>query len=185
MVRKIIFVTGNQGKLKEARQILSDFEVENIKLDLPEFQGDRDKVIKEKAKMASQKLGKSCFVDDTSLCFTALNDLPGVYIRHFLDKLGRKGLISLLADYKDKTAKAVAMIGYCEYGKEPICFEGIIKGSIVEPRGEEGFGWDAIFQTDVFKKTYAELSDKEKNSISHRKKALEKFKRYLEENDRA
>ena len=76
----LIFVTGNENKLREAKQILNDFEIENHKVDLPELQGERDVVIKEKAKIAAEKLGKPCFVDDTSLCFTALEDLPGVLL---------------------------------------------------------------------------------------------------------
>jgi inosine triphosphate pyrophosphatase len=179
-MKKIYFVTGNENKLKEARQILSHFDIENVELDLPELQGEREEVILEKARLAAKQLGKTCFVDDTSLCFNALKGLPGVYIKHFLEKLGRKGLFNLLKPYEDKGGEAVAMIGYCEPGKDPIVFEGVTKGTIVEPKGDR-FGWDPIFQPDGYDQTYAEMSQEEKNEISHRKKALQKFNEWLEE----
>ncbi len=122
-----------------------------------------------------------CFVDDTSLCFNALNDLPGVYVRDFEDRIGKEGLYKLLAGFEDKSGKAVCMIGFCKPGEEPICFEGMTEGTIVEPRGNR-FGWDPIFQPEGFTQTYAEMPQEEKNKISHRKKALERFKEYLEKN---
>jgi inosine triphosphate pyrophosphatase len=179
-MEKIYFVTGNENKLMEARQILTDFEIENVELDLPELQGEREEVILEKAKLAAKQLGKPCFVDDTSLCFNALNGLPGVYIKHFLEKLGREGLFKLLEPYEDKSAEAVAMIGYCEPGKDPIVFEGVTKGKIVEPKGDR-FGWDPVFQPEGYDVTYAEMDQEEKNKISHRKRSLQKFNKWLEE----
>jgi len=178
---KLIFVTGNESKLAEARQILSGHEVVNRKIDLPELQGERDEVVLEKARLAAAEVGEACFVDDTSLCFTVLKDLPGVYIKHFLTKLGREGLIKLLDPHEDKTAKAVSMIGFCRPGEDPICFEGLTEGIIADaPRGNK-FGWDPIFQPDGKNLTYAEMTPEEKNKISHRKKALEAFKKYLED----
>lgn len=179
---KLIFVTGNKSKVKEARMILSDFEIEQKEMEIPELQGHRDIVIKEKARLAAEKLSEACFVEDTSLCFTALNDLPGVYIKEFANRLRLDGLVKMLSAYEDKSAKAIVMIGFCEPGKEPICFEGVIKGTIVEPRGEKRFVWDPIFQPDGYDKTFAEMSQEEKNKISHRKKALVKFKEFLEDN---
>jgi XTP/dITP diphosphohydrolase len=73
------------------------------------------------------------------------------------------------------------VIGYSN-GKEVLFFEGIIKGKIVKQKGESGFGWDPIFVPEGKTKTFAEMTIKEKNSISHRKKALEKFKKYYLEN---
>lgn len=179
MSSKLIFVTGNKDKLEEAEKILDNFEVENVKLDLPELQGHRDVVIKEKVKLACEKLGKACFVDDTSLCFNALNDLPGVYTKDFIERIGKEGLVRLLGGFDDKSAKAVCMIGYCKFGKEPVCFEGIVKGKIVNARGER-FDWDAIFQPDGYKQTFAEMEIEEKNKFSHRRKALMKFKEFLD-----
>ncbi len=187
---KLIFVTGNESKLAEARQILLDHEVINRRIDLPELQGERDEVVLEKARLAADAVGEACFVDDTSLCFSALEDLPGVYIKHFISKLGRRGLIKLLEPYEDKGAKAVSMIGFCRPGEDPICFEGLTEGIIVDaPRGDR-FGWDPIFQPENFifqpggtKLTYAEMTAEQKNEISHRRKALEALKEYLEDDN--
>lgn len=179
MLKKITFVTGNLEKLTEAKEILNDFEIENIKIDLPELQGERNAVIKEKAKIACQKIGKPCFVDDTSLCFNSLKGLPGIYVKHFLDNIGREGLFNMLLAYEDKSAQAVAAIAYCEPEKEPIVFEGITNGNIVKPRGDR-FGWDPIFEPKGYNKTYAEMTKEEKNKISHRKKALNRLREYLE-----
>jgi len=175
----LVFVTGNEEKLAEAKSILTDFRIDSVVLDLPELQGDRELVVKEKARLAAKKLGMPCFVDDTSLCFSALKGLPGIYIREFLEKIGRDGLVKLLTGFDDKSAEAVCMIGFCYPNKEPICFEGITEGTIVNPRGDR-FGWDPIFQPFGYKKTYAEMTIIEKNKISHRKKALIKFKKFLE-----
>lgn len=179
MEKEIIFVTGNIDKLNEAKLILSDYVIKNIKIELTEHQGEKEDIIKKKAKLAAQKLGKPCFVDDTSLSFDALNGLPGVYIKTFLEKLGNKGLIKLIKGYDNKTAYATAMIGYCMPGKEPVCFEGTTKGKIVEPKGTK-FGWDPIFMPEGYNQTYAEMDSIAKNKISHRKKALELFKKHLE-----
>lgn len=178
-MNKLVFVTGNKDKLAEAKSILSNFQIDSVVLDIPEFQGNRDVVVKEKARLAAKKLGMSCFVDDTSLCFNALKSLPGIYIKEFLEKLGREGLVKLLSGFEDKSAEAVCMIGFCAPGKDPVCFEGITEGNIVSPRGDK-FGWDPIFQPFGYKKTFAEMSKEEKNKISHRKKALQKFKKFLD-----
>tara|TARA_Y100000310_G_C20672907_1_gene811262 strand:+ start:788 stop:1333 length:546 start_codon:yes stop_codon:yes gene_type:complete len=181
-MKKIYFVTGNKNKLMEAKQILTGFNVENAEVDLPELQGERHVVIFEKAKLAAEQLKKPCFVDDTSLSFNAFNGLPGVYIKHFLEKVGRDGLVKMLSPHNDKSAEAVAMIGYCEPGKDPMVFEGITKGKVVEPRGDR-FGFDPIFQPEGYDQTFAEMSQEEKNKISHRKKALNKFNDWLVKND--
>jgi inosine triphosphate pyrophosphatase len=81
---EITFVTGNQKKLDEVIAILGDsipFKLTNIKLDLPELQGEPEEVSKEKCKLAAEKVTGPVLVEDTSLCFNALGGLPGVYIK--------------------------------------------------------------------------------------------------------
>ena len=179
---KIVFVTGNHDKFEEYKKILEEqgIECEHVELECPEIQADPQEIAKHKAKYATEYIGKACFVDDTALCFNALNGLPGEYIKYFADKLGLEKLVKLLAGFEDKSAKAMAVIAYCEPGKEPVVFEGVVDGKIVEPRGER-FVWDPIFQPDGYNQTYAEMPQKEKNKISHRKKAIEKFVKYLKE----
>ena len=178
-MNKLVFITSNPNKLAEAKSILKDFQIDSVVLDIPEFQGDAEFVVKEKARLAAKKLGMACFVDDTALCFDALNGLPGIYIKEFLEKIGRDGVVKLLSGFDDKSAEAKCMIGFCSPGKDPVCFEGVTEGTIVSPRGDR-FGWDPIFQPFGYKKTYAEMSQEDKNKISHRKKALLKFKKFLE-----
>ncbi|MBN2112489.1 RdgB/HAM1 family non-canonical purine NTP pyrophosphatase [Candidatus Woesearchaeota archaeon] len=179
---KIAFVTGNREKFEEDKAILSEngIECEHINLDCPEIQADPQEIAKHKAKYAAEKIGKACFVDDTALCFNALNGLPGEYIKFFADKLGLKKLVKLLDGFEDKTAKAMAVVAYCKPGIEPVVFEGVVNGKIVEARGNR-FVWDPIFQPDGHSQTYAEMPQEEKNKISHRKKAMEKFVKYLKE----
>jgi inosine triphosphate pyrophosphatase len=180
MSKRLFFITGNANKLKEAKEILVGYDVDSKKIDLPELQGEPEYIASEKAKLAAEMLKEPVFVEDVSLCFNALNGLPGPYIKDFLAKLGREGLVKLLSGYEDKSAYAVCMVGYCEPGKDSVVLKGRVDGKIVPIKGESDFGWDPIFLPDGFEKTFAEMSAEQKNEISHRKKALLKFKEFLE-----
>ncbi len=175
---RLTFITGNLGKLLEARQILG-FKIDSFSIRLPEIQGTRREIIRHKAEYAARALGRTVFVEDTSLCFNALDELPGPYIKDFLGKLGNRKLVKLLHGFKDKKAKAVCSIGYCSPGKSPVIFEGVTYGKIVMPRGRSSFGWDPIFMPKGYTRTYAQMSKEEKNRNSFRKKALEKLRKYL------
>lgn len=189
--RALVFVTGNKNKLLEVQQILGKFvEVQAIKLDLPELQGEPDDISREKCKIAAieieKKLGKPVpvIVEDTCLCFNALKGLPGPYIKWFLEKLGHDGLNKMLAGFDDKSAYALCTFSLCVSPKdEPILFRGKTDGKIVPARGPKDFGWDPIFQPDGFDQTYAEMSKETKNKISHRSKSLALLQKYLEEHE--
>jgi inosine triphosphate pyrophosphatase len=176
MSRAVTFVTGNAKKLEEVVAILGSsfpFPLTNVKLDLPELQGEPEAVSSEKCKLAAEKLGGPVLVEDTSLCFNALGGLPGVYIKWFLDKTGHEGLNNLLAAYADKSAYAQCIFSFSPGpGAEPLVFAGRTEGSIVPARGSLDFGWDPIFQPAGFSQTYAELDKATKNSISHRGRSL-------------
>lgn len=185
--KTLTFVTGNAKKLEELRAILgTNFPLEIIshKVDLPELQGEMEEISIKKCQEAARRLKKPVLIEDTSLCFKALNGLPGPYIKWFLDKIKPEGLPKLLTGWEDKSAEAVCTFAYCEGSCEDsdvILFQGITKGQIVEPRGTRDFGWDCVFQPEGFNKTYAELPKEEKNTISHRYKALEKLRKYFTE----
>ncbi|XP_026738462.1 inosine triphosphate pyrophosphatase [Trichoplusia ni] len=185
--RTITFVTGNAKKLEELRAILGgNFPLEIIshKLDLPELQGEIDEVSIKKCQEAARRLKRPVLVEDTSLCFNALKGLPGPYIKWFLEKLEPEGLTKLLTGWEDKTAKAVCTFAYCDANNENLdvmLFQGVTNGQIVSPRGTRDFGWDCVFQPEGYSQTYAELPKTEKNKISHRYRALEKFKSYFTE----
>jgi len=181
---KLFFVTGNKHKLEEAQKLLAGFEIEQIIIDVAELQGEPEEIAREKARIACSKTGKTVFVEDTSLSFNAWNGLPGPYIRSFVEKIGIQNFTRLLSGFDDKTATAMVSIGFCEPGKEPLVFQGSVRGTIVLPRGADRFQWDRVFVPEGDKRTYAEMTVDEKNNISHRRKAFEKFRDWLEKRNK-
>ncbi|XP_054743874.1 inosine triphosphate pyrophosphatase [Anastrepha obliqua] len=176
MSKPITFVTGNAKKLEELVAILGDKfprKVVSAKIDLPELQGTIEEIALNKCREAAKQVDGPVLVEDTSLCFNALGDLPGPYIKWFLEKLQPEGLHRILAGWDDKTAKAICTLTYAEdCNSEPITFSGVTEGTIVEPKGSRDFGWDPIFQPKGYQITYAEMPKEEKNKISHRYQAL-------------
>ena len=183
MKRTLTFVTGNKKKLEEVVAILGSslpFQLDNVKLDLPELQGEPEEVSKAKCRLASEQVNGPVIVEDTSLCFNALGGLPGVYIKWFLEKTGHAGLNNMLLAYEDKSAYAQCIFSYCEGpGSDPVTFVGRTMGAIVPARGPSDFGWDPVFEAEGTGKTFAEMSKEEKNSISHRSRSLEKLRAFL------
>lgn len=183
-VSQITFVTGNKKKLEEVIAILGDkfpFQLNSAKLDLPELQGEPEEVAREKCKIAAKTIGGAVMVEDTSLCFNALQGLPGIYIKWFLEKLGHVGLNNLLAAYEDKSAYAQCIFAFSEGpGHEPRLFVGRTAGRIVQARGDNQFGWDPVFEPDgPWSQTYAEMPAAIKNGISHRYRSLAALQEYL------
>uniref|UniRef100_A0A6V2ECB8 Multifunctional fusion protein n=1 Tax=Ditylum brightwellii TaxID=49249 RepID=A0A6V2ECB8_9STRA len=184
----ISFVTGNKNKLAEVKRMLLSsekvpFEIESRDIDLPELQGDPLEVAREKCKLAALEINGPVITEDTSLCFNALNGMPGPYIKWFLEKCGHDGLNDMLTGFEDKSAYAQTVVAFCAGpGKEVQLFDGRTHGRIVRPRGPLNFGWDPIFEPDVGEevaKTYAEMSKDEKDAISHRGRSMAKFKKFL------
>ncbi|MBW2965203.1 RdgB/HAM1 family non-canonical purine NTP pyrophosphatase, partial [Candidatus Woesearchaeota archaeon] len=185
MKQELIFITGNPNKLREARKILSDFTVKSKDIELPEIQEVNEQlIVEEKIRHALQLLDTPVFVEDVSLCYESLNGLPGPLVKWFIKKIGRRGLVDMLAAYDNKTAWAKCYVGYGiparGKAKEKIfVFEGSVKGRIVEPEGDSKFGFDPIFLPDGHEKTFAQMTEAEKNEISHRRLALEKLRDFL------
>ncbi|KAJ9584915.1 hypothetical protein L9F63_020721, partial [Diploptera punctata] len=185
MSRTIVFVTGNANKLAEVTAILgSSFphKLENRKIDLPEYQGEIKEICISKCKEAARIVKGPVVIEDTSLCFNALGGLPGPYVKWFLDKIGSDGLHRMLSGWEDKSAYAICTFAYSNGGEndDVVLFQGKTEGSIVNPRGISGFGWDTCFQPVGYKKTYAELPSEVKNQISHRSLAVMEFKKYFQ-----
>ena len=173
------FITGNKGKLTEVQSIIPDLEGYDI--DLPEIQEiDARKVIEAKLLEARKHHSGEFIVEDTSLYFDAIPGLPGPLIKWFLKTIDNQGMADLVDKYTLYTSKAVNMLGFIDSKGDIKYFEGSISGKIVQPRGENGFGWDMIFQPEGHEKTFAEMSQSEKNDISMRKIAFTKFKDYLD-----
>lgn len=176
----LYFITGNKGKLKEVQAIISN--VEQVDLDLLEIQEiDSQKIITAKLKEAVKNHQGKFFIEDTSLHLECLNGFPGPLVKWLADRISIKGIFELVNKYDNKTVVARSSIGYYD-GISLYFFSGEIKGMIVAPKGENGFGWDHIFQPEGYDKTFAEMTLEEKNKISHRKRALMNFKRFLDKN---
>ncbi len=176
---KLLFVTGNPNKAKEAKDILG-IEIEQKDIDIPEIQADAEEVVRQKAIEAYRILKEPLIVEDTSVSFTALGGFPGPYIKALVKKNPIENLPKMLSAFDDKSAVGTAIVALIEEEGKPQLFRGDIKGTIVMPRGTSKFDWDLVFQPDGYDKTFAEMTPEQKNSISHRKKAFEAFRRYLE-----
>jgi XTP/dITP diphosphohydrolase len=187
-------VTGNQNKLKEVQQILaaggrsSHYHIEARDIDLPELQGTPEEVASEKCKLAAAQVSGPVMVEDTSLCFNALNGLPGVYIKWFLGSIGHAGLNKMLDGFDDRSAYAQCVFAYMAGPDDEVkVFVGRTHGRIVDARGPTDFGWDPIFEVHddelkghaQFGLTYAEMDKAVKNTVSHRYRAVAKLRQYL------
>ena len=192
-MKKIIVATNNKGKLKEIREILTDYELLsleevgiNVKVEEDEntFRGNSLKKANEIFKVANMP----CIADDSGLCIDVFDGWPGVETARFLgDKASQEDRNKyILEKMKDKSgeernAKVVCDIAYVD-NENTTVVEGIIEGKISkEERGSNGFGFDSIFELKDGR-TLAELSEKEKNDISSRRIALEKLKKQLHKN---
>ena len=189
-MKKILVATNNQGKLKEIREIFKNKELISLKdigydIEIEEDQKTFEGNSKKKAREISKLTNMPCIADDSGLCIDAFEGWPGVYTNRFLgenatQKEKNEAILEKMKNLKgeQRKAKFVCVVTYYENGKY-IVGKGEVKGKIAkEPRGENGFGFDPIFELENGK-TYAELTSKEKNEISHRKKALENLAKQL------
>lgn len=170
---ELLFASSNQHKFQEAKKILNDFEIdlELFETDLQEIQSDSIKEISQhKAKHAFEQLKKSLIVEDDSLEIDSLNGFPGPYSSYVFKTIGNEGILNLVNENRD--AKFHSTITFCN---ENILksFDGIVLGSISETKRGDGWGYDPIFIPQKNSQTFAELQNK--NELSHRFKALEKF----------
>jgi non-canonical purine NTP pyrophosphatase (RdgB/HAM1 family) len=180
-ITQIYFATTNAGKLKEASEILN-IEVLGCGLDIEEIQSlDPIKVAVQKARNYYEKLQKPILVEDVSLSFSALNGLPGPYINDFMKSIENDGILKLLKDNPDRLATAQTTLVFIDETQIEHVFVGKIEGRISETTvGDNGFGWDPIFIPEGFDKTFAQMTDAEKNTYSMRSLALNEFKNYLQ-----
>lgn len=188
------FVTGNGGKVREAREYLESVgeEVEQVAYDYAEIQSDDlAEIAARGAQEAFEALGgdEPVVVDDTGLFVDALDGFPGPYSAYVEHTVGVERVWHLVEPEENRRARFRSVIAYADgereaqsasegtsgEGTEPRVktFEGAVRGRIVAPRGEGGFGYDPIFEHDG--ETLAEMSTEEKNAISHRGRALAKF----------
>lgn len=168
----IYLVTGNPNKLKEWQQIVpGDIEMDIVDVDLTEIQSDDSQaIVEDKARRAYEAVGKPVVVEDVSAGLEKLGGLPGPFIKFFLKRLGNDALYQL-AGREGERAVISCSIAYYD-GTEMVVVRGDVPGTIVAPRGDDGFGFDITFVPDGETKTYAEMDEATKNSLSHRQKAI-------------
>ena len=182
-MRKIIFVTGNSHKVREATDITAPLgiEIEQNNCGYPELQEDTLEAIAGfGARWAANKLNSEVLVDDSGIFIDVLSGFPGPYSAYVARTIGNERILKLLEGETNRLASLKCVIGYCRPHEEPIVFSGEVAGKIAEDiRGNLGFGYDPIFE--VGKVTFGEMQDEEKNRISHRYRALVKFANWLED----
>ena len=187
---KLVFATNNKHKLQEVRDILGD-RVEVLSLsdinchdDIPETADTLQGNAIMKAQYIYEKFGVDCFADDTGLEVEALNGEPGVYSARYAgdghdSEANMNKLLQNLTGENNRRAQFRTVIALIIKGEENT-FDGIVKGEITEEkRGDYGFGYDPIFIPEGFSKSFAQMTNEEKNSISHRFRATEKLNDYL------
>jgi XTP/dITP diphosphohydrolase len=176
------FVTSNEGKVDEAREYLD--AVERVDYDYTEVQGDLKTVASAGAREAFGALGGAdpVLVDDAGMFVRALDGFPGPYSSYVEDTLGIERVWRLCEREDDRRAQFRTVLAYAHRPEDAEdvrveTFTGRVPGTVVEPRGDGGFGYDPLFEHDG--KTMAEMSTAEKNAVSHRGRALAKFADWL------
>lgn len=185
----MILASNNQGKLKEIKTILDNYDLKTlndvgIKIDIEEDQDSFYGNALKKATGIYTLIGEEVIADDSGLCIDVLNGWPGVMVHRFLDGTDRERNLAILDKLKDisyerRTATVVCYLVYYN-GEIELTGQGILKGYIsFEPKGLNGFGFDEIFMLEDGR-TLAELSSEEKNRISARYLAINDLKAKLE-----
>ena len=165
----ITLVTGNPHKLAELQEIFpASLQLTSRKLELDEIQSlDQHQIIHHKLRQAYDVLKSPVIVEDVSAELAKLNGLPGPFIKFFEEQLGRSALYTLAGT---GPVKIICCMGYFD-GQQEIIFDGVMEGSVVAPRGGEGFGFDFVIIPNGYDQTISELGGAVKNTISHRFKA--------------
>jgi len=195
-MRPVLYLaTQNKHKVEELTHLLQnlftvyDLSTLSVTEEIPETGLTLLENSIQKARYIAEKFQVSCLADDSGLEVQALNDAPGVYSARYAgepknDLANLQLLLDNMSGLQNRNARFVTVLTYFD-GKEYLTFEGEIKGQIVEkPRGNQGFGYDPIFQPEDESRTFAEMTLAEKSRIAHRARALEKFKNFLDEKEK-
>ena len=189
---QLVFASNNKNKIQELQSMLPEtitiVSLESIGCfeDIPETADTIEGNAIQKANYVTEKFGYDCFADDTGLEVDALNGEPGIFSARYAgeqrnaDDNMNKLLVALL-DKNNRKAQFKTVIALNLNGKQHL-FTGIAKGEItLEKIGNQGFGYDPIFQPEGFPETFAQLSLDIKNKISHRGKATQQLITFLKE----
>ena len=190
---KLVFATNNTNKLKEIQALLPEtIELLGLKdigcvEDIPETAPDLEGNARQKSFWVYEKYGYDCFSDDTGLEIEALNGEPGVYSARYAGKsksanANMEMVLEKLEGIENRAAQFRTIVSLVLGGKE-YQFEGKVEGKItLEKSGVEGFGYDPIFEPENKGITFAEMTQDQKNSMSHRGRAVEKLIDFIKEN---
>lgn len=189
---RIIFATANRGKLREAAEVLGPgFEVVSpadlgITEDIPETGATLQENSLQKAQYLFDRTGLPCFADDTGLEVDALGGAPGIYSARYAgpghdSEANMAKLLTELIRLDDRRARFRTVVTLILADGQPHFFEGSCEGSIARERhGTGGFGYDPVFLPDAYPgRTLAEVSEEEKNAVSHRGKAIRAMAEWL------
>ncbi|MBO72174.1 MAG: non-canonical purine NTP pyrophosphatase, RdgB/HAM1 family [Flavobacteriales bacterium] len=188
-MKKIVFATNNQNKLKEVRKALPKIKVLSLKdiqcfEELPEEKDTLEGNAQQKAEYVYLKYGVPCFADDTGLVIRALDGSPGVYSARYAgpecdSEKNMDLVLENLLNTNDRNAHFKTVI--CFFSEEgPKLFDGIIEGVVLRERtGSDGFGYDPIFKPNGYNLSFAQMSMDKKNEISHRGIAVRKLIHFL------
>lgn len=187
---KIVFATNNAHKLAEVRAVLGDgFELVTLREvgiteDIPETGATLEENASQKARYVYERTGLDCFADDTGLEVEALNGAPGVHSARYATDghdfaANNRKLLGELQGKDNRRARFRTVISLIRGGREQRV-EGIVRGSIaLSEAGCGGFGYDPLFVPEGYDVTFAEMSASEKNSISHRGRAVAELVKVL------
>ena len=193
--KRLVFATGNQGKVNEFRQMLGDdYEILSMKdigvdIDIVEDGKTFEENAVIKAKAVMEETGEMVLADDSGFEVDYLNKEPGIYSARYMGEdtpysVKNKSIIDRLDGVEDdkRTARFVCAIAAVFPDGTVRTTRGTIEGIIAhEPMGENGFGYDPIVYVPEFGRTTAQLTADEKNKVSHRGKALAEMKKYIKE----
>jgi XTP/dITP diphosphohydrolase len=190
MKKQYVFATNNLHKLQEVRNIFGD-DVDVLSLqdigcfvDIPETGSTLEENALIKARYVKQHYGYDCFADDTGLEVEALGNAPGVFSARYAGEghNAERNMAKLLAELDgvaNRKARFRTVIAFLRDGEE-FLFEGRVDGAITTKRhGVAGFGYDPVFVPRGYSSTFSEMGETEKNKISHRALAVEKFNDFL------
>lgn len=195
-MKRIIFATGNEGKMKEIREILAELPVEVLSMKEAGIQADiveDGKTFEEnaviKAKAIAELSGEIVMADDSGLEIDYLNGEPGIYSARYMGedtsyRIKNNHLIQRLEGVPEekRTARFVCAIAAAFPDKTVWTTEGVVEGIIgYEEKGENGFGYDPIFYLPQYGCTSAQLPPEKKNELSHRGEGLRKMREILKE----
>lgn len=189
---KLVFATNNKHKLEEINQLLEGkHEIVSLEQigchdDIPEDHETLQENAQQKARYIKEHFGYDCFADDTGLEIEALNFEPGVYSARYAGAnrdatANMEKVLREMQGVKNRKARFRTVIALILNGEEYF-FEGRVDGEILtEKQGETGFGYDPIFRPCGRSESFAEMPMDEKNKISHRGRAIQKFCEFLEQ----